>query len=69
VWNLKLSCITVVSHSVLRNVPADDGPGDDPRGLVGVSDAVREWTAIRGEQKTVVLLHRLATSGFSSSVQ
>jgi hypothetical protein len=50
-WNLKLSFLAVLSHSVLRKVPTDDRPRDDPRGVAGVSGAVREWTAIRGSNR------------------
>jgi len=48
---IKLSFTAVLSHSVLRKVPIDDRPGDDSRGVVGVSGAVREWTAILGRNK------------------
>lgn len=48
---IKLSFTGVLSHSALRKVPIDDRPGDDPRGVVGVSGAMREWAAIRGRNK------------------
>jgi hypothetical protein len=50
-WYLKLSFFAFLSYSVLKKVPTDERPGDDPRGVVGVSGAVREWTAIRGSNR------------------
>jgi hypothetical protein len=51
VWNVKLSFYAGPSHSVLRKFHTDDRPGDVPRGVLGVSGAVREWTAIRGSNR------------------